>query len=363
MSDPHKTQTSYINAGDSDESDVASPRPSTGSTEQFDALIDLLATDGTEGAGNNAGGLGLELRDTEGRLDFTKIRSFFVQRNPDEGDSTAVHTVPGPSPNDAQRASDMAVETLASPLSGLSRTPRSTPSVSDAIPPSSSLNYSDFNALETEKERTQQRARHTPSPAPSGAQVVRNLERNLQLANEELRALRGRYMELQSMVSELLDHPDGAVRSRAYNKPPPCDVRREATRQDGRLIPDATNTTVVPLARGDLPSSIEPLPETQAKLNLADLSVYLGLPIDPHVAQSSRGASHPKPGPNDVHGVEDIRAAVQFLRQVDELVWRRTRYPDAPWGDHLPVFSVSNIMSLLERLELWESVARGRIAD
>jgi hypothetical protein len=58
--------------------------------------------------------------------------------------------------------------------------------------------------------------------------------------------------------------------------------------------------------------------------------------------------------PADVDRPEWERAK-QFLIRADELVWRRSRYPNGPTA---PVFSQSNIDALIERLTLWENIVR-----
>ena len=51
----------------------------------------------------------------------------------------------------------------------------------------------------------------------------------------------------------------------------------------------------------------------------------------------------------------DTERAIQFLIRADELVWRRSRYPNGPTA---PVFSQNNIDAVMERLSLWESIIR-----
>jgi hypothetical protein len=62
-------------------SEVRSPPPSS---DQFDALIELLATDDAGDDSNfhivPEGTASDGLRDTEGKLDYAKIRSLFLQR-------------------------------------------------------------------------------------------------------------------------------------------------------------------------------------------------------------------------------------------------------------------------------------------
>ncbi|KAI0298117.1 hypothetical protein B0F90DRAFT_828740 [Multifurca ochricompacta] len=61
----------------------------------------------------------------------------------------------------------------------------------------------------------------------------------------------------------------------------------------------------------------------------------------------------------DAFGTEVDRSeaerAIQFLIRTDELVWRRSQYPNGPPA---PVFSQSNIDAITQRLILWESIVR-----
>jgi hypothetical protein len=51
----------------------------------------------------------------------------------------------------------------------------------------------------------------------------------------------------------------------------------------------------------------------------------------------------------------DVERAIQFVVRADELIWRRSRYPNGPPA---PVFSQSNLDALAARLALWESIIR-----
>lgn len=51
----------------------------------------------------------------------------------------------------------------------------------------------------------------------------------------------------------------------------------------------------------------------------------------------------------------DTERAIQFLIRADELVWRRSRYPNGPSA---PVFSQGNVDAVTRRLALWESIIR-----
>lgn len=54
--------------------------------------------------------------------------------------------------------------------------------------------------------------------------------------------------------------------------------------------------------------------------------------------------------------IEEVRDALQLVRDVDELVWRRQRFPGAVAP--LDVFHENNIIDLRDRVELWERAVR-----
>ena len=63
---------------------------------------------------------------------------------------------------------------------------------------------------------------------------------------------------------------------------------------------------------------------------------------------------------NRPSSISDIRRALHLLERVDQLVWRRSRYPQVPEGVVRPpfIFSEENIQALLGRVELWERAIR-----
>jgi hypothetical protein len=65
---------------------------STVSNEAFDALIDLLASDGIDENTSELPGRPATLRDPSGKLDFDKIRTMFAAQN----DGHRVYTAPEP---------------------------------------------------------------------------------------------------------------------------------------------------------------------------------------------------------------------------------------------------------------------------
>ena len=76
-------------------SEATSPKPSS---DQFDALIELLATDDAADDSNfhiaPEGTASTGLRDASGKLDYTKIRSLFQQRQA----SRDIQHLPSPNP-------------------------------------------------------------------------------------------------------------------------------------------------------------------------------------------------------------------------------------------------------------------------
>ncbi len=82
-------------------SEVRSPRTSS---DQFDALVELLATDDARDDSNfhivPEGTASAGLRDAEGKLDYAKIRSLFsLRRVDDNGDHVFPSSEPQNEPN------------------------------------------------------------------------------------------------------------------------------------------------------------------------------------------------------------------------------------------------------------------------
>jgi len=84
--------------------------------------------------------------------------------------------------------------------------------------------------------------------------------------------------------------------------------------------------------------------------------VRMARPVTPTLS-NVQDAFATEPTPTVATNVDrsDADRAVQFLIRTDELVWRRTRYPDGP---PTPVFSQCNIDAIIQRLTLWESIVR-----
>jgi hypothetical protein len=76
--------------------EMSDERDSGPSSDQFDALIELLATDDARDDSNfhiaPEGVTSSGLRDANGKLDYTKIRSLFLQRQANNDGNHAIHS-------------------------------------------------------------------------------------------------------------------------------------------------------------------------------------------------------------------------------------------------------------------------------
>jgi len=145
------------------------------------------------------------------------------------------------------------------------------------------------------------------SPEASEDSIVHHLQAALSKAEEEVAQLRDQLSQLQTQANELFE----------------SDPSREGQ--------DVSDT------RGYLANSPRPAHSTLDNVQDADATGSL--------ANSAPTKVDPS----------DMERAIQFLVRTDELVWRRSRYPNSPTA---PVFSQSNVDALAERLTLWENIIR-----
>lgn len=54
---------------------------------------------------------------------------------------------------------------------------------------------------------------------------------------------------------------------------------------------------------------------------------------------------------------DEVSRAVDFLRNIDEIVWKRSTYKDME-GVPKDVLSAENVARLIERVGLWEHIVR-----
>ncbi|KAH9033593.1 hypothetical protein EDB85DRAFT_1098330 [Lactarius pseudohatsudake] len=134
-------------------------------------------------------------------------------------------------------------------------------------------------------------------PQDSEDSVVHNLEDALSKAYEEIAELRRQGLQLETQAAELF-------KPKSPKDPDPGDIRGYVSKPASPTLSNAFGT--------------EPL-------------------VPPGVDRL------------------DTEHAIQFLIRVDELVWRRSRYPNGPSA---PVFSQDNVDAITQRLMLWESIIR-----
>jgi len=279
-------------------SDVRSPPPSS---EQFDALIELLATDDArddsnfhivpEGTASNG------LRDAEGKLDYAKIRSLFLQRQANDNDNDndivpfdQLHS----EPNSGTKLPQIVVEEPTALAEG--------PILTEPLPKQRDTESNEIEAVQKNGD-----VHSSPSVLTSEASLdslVQHLQDALSMAKEEVVRLQQQVLNLQTQATKLLE----------TNAPQ-----------------DASDT------RGCLVNSAKPATLTLHNVQDAFATGTSALTTLTNIDRP------------------DWERAMQFLIRVDELVWRRSRYPNGPTA---PVFSQGNVDALTERLTLWENIVR-----
>jgi hypothetical protein len=269
-------------------SEVTSPRSGS---DQFDALIELLATDDAADDSNfhivPEGAASMGLRDPSGKLDYTKIRSLFQQRQTSR--NTEDFSSPDPTfdgPNSEIKLPEIVVE-------------EPTAFLADNSPPIKPL-PPQWVGESSETEMAPEEG-STPNAqvvlAPQGSEDSLNLEDAPSKAYEEIAELRRRVLELETQAAELF-------KSNLPREPDLGDIR-------GYISSPITSTLNYAFGSDLISPPTVDLPETER--------------------------------------------AIQFLIWADELVWRRSRYPNGPSA---PVFSQDNIDAVTRRLALWESIIR-----
>ncbi|KAH9983708.1 hypothetical protein BJV74DRAFT_597465 [Russula compacta] len=280
-------------------SEVKSPGPNS---DQFDTLIELLATDDASDDSNFhialEGTASTGLRDASGKLDYTKIRSLFLKRRANNDDnpvliSDSFHD----EPNSGIRLPQIVVEEPTALTEG--------PFLPTALVPERDAKFSEIEAVPMDGD-----VRYSQSvlpPEASGDSLVHCLQEALSKAKEEVEQLRRHVLQLQTQATELF---------------------KSNPSQEEREMGDA---------RGYLASTTKPAVSTLSNVQDA----------------FATGTTAPTGATNIDRS--DMERAIQFLIRTDELVWRRSRYPNS---SPAPVFSQSNIDAMTERLTLWENIVR-----
>ncbi|KAI0250393.1 hypothetical protein BJV78DRAFT_1283203 [Lactifluus subvellereus] len=275
------------------------------SSVQFDALIELVATDDTGDHSNfhiaPEGAASTGLRDASGKLDYAKIRSLFLQRrgNDDVDHIPSSDPAPHHEPNSGPTLPQIVVQ-------------EPTALMENSFPPKTLPERKVVESRELETAPRDSDVHHTQSvlsPEASKESIARNLEDALSKANEEVAELRRQVLQLEIQTTKLF----------------------QISSSEGKEEWDQGDTRGynVRMAR----------PVTPTLSNVQD-----AFATEPTVPTVSTDVNH-----------SDADRAIQFLIRTDELVWRRTRYPNAPPA---PVLSQSNIDAIIQRLTLWESIVR-----
>ncbi|KAI0265618.1 hypothetical protein BC834DRAFT_969998 [Gloeopeniophorella convolvens] len=284
--------------------------PSPKSSDQFDALIELLATDDAADESHfhimPGGSTSDGLRDGSGKLDFAKIRALFVQRRTTQGDGHHLSS-DLESDNDPKGGTVLPRIVVEEPTASvpeglplLAQPPGEQPST----PQPNSIRGND-DADEIDKDVDSDHPDSVNSSEASIDPLMHDLENALSMGNKEVAELQRNYLELQKQVAELLELNSSQRNNRS------SDVRRDSS---------STASPAGPI-RSDA-FATEP------------------------IASATSPAAHQS----------DAERAMQFLIRTDELVWQRSRYPDIPPA---PVFAQANIDAITQRLILWESIVRG----
>ncbi|KAI6140671.1 hypothetical protein BKA82DRAFT_1001075 [Pisolithus tinctorius] len=361
----------------------ASPQAADGApNEAFEALIDLLASDGIDDAppasavprrARSTSG-GAVLRDASGRLDFEKICSMFEGQNltASQGGAPVGSIAPDQQVPDSLGESvktgvddrrDCQVENAAA----LQENPV-TSTVQDSVPDRNGRPDGDNTFHSNDAPRLPD-VLTTPFSFDQ-------LNDALDSAHDEMRTLHRQYDELRTLVAERFGKGKklGGLEQKMTQK-----VEREAQVKDSAApsdlrVPDTTaqngaetGSQIViegssdhdPKQGGDdnLATEIARLSEEDAKRALTAIASMTN--VRPSLLLSEDFGSAPSklsPRTRGNLGLQDISRALDFVERVDEIVWRRSSIPINSSLD--PVFSAGNVEGLLSRLELWERMVR-----
>ncbi|KAA1472126.1 hypothetical protein DENSPDRAFT_162649 [Dentipellis sp. KUC8613] len=332
-------------------SDVSSPRTQS---SQFDALIDLLATDDAADPLSDIPPSASDgLRDAQGNLDFAKVRTFFAGRAVDQRASPETNAHTNALSGNGMESVDVLSKFSDSP-SPAGSPPPSPPDahvgetgqyvVDDlrqhtgrGMDPPASLHQRYFNSYDKPDRASPHREESAaeehagmPDAREPIALTVDDLDRALSLARKEVAELRSRTRELRSTITEdLAPFPLKDVNAGTE------DVSGASSASELRHD-DVDN----------VPPAIQALSGDQARRLLAEVVQTLSLPLDT---------------PAFTERLADIRRAQDFLSQTDELVWRRSSSRTGAATAPGPASSAQNVTALAQRLALWEHVIRNPI--
>ncbi|KAI6103310.1 hypothetical protein EV401DRAFT_1875348 [Pisolithus croceorrhizus] len=313
--------------------------------EAFEALIDLLASDGIDDVPPTSSvpraritADGAALRDESGRLDFEKICSMFQGQNHAESQ--------GETPVEAVQPDQQVLDSLGGGAQTDVDPPRDIVSVEDTV----TLKANPITATVQNSRPDRSRYPDVDSAAHSNdVQPLRNvlttpfsfdqLNDALGSARDEMRTLRRQYDELQKLVAERL----GKGKERKMTQETVSGAQDSKPYGD-----DGIATEVAQLSEEEAKRALT----ARIFSSITNVRPSLLLSGDPNSAPSNlsprtRGNLNP----------QDISRALDFVERVDEIIWKRSSIPISSSLD--PVFTAGNVEGLLSRLELWEQMVRG----
>ncbi|EJD50868.1 hypothetical protein AURDEDRAFT_182213 [Auricularia subglabra TFB-10046 SS5] len=342
-----------------------SPTPPVQQPDSFDALIDLLAGDGPNEGLGRLSATRTGLRDADGNLDIGRIRSIVHEGTDLPGISEPPAFGSPPSPQSPHLHAQLSHADAPSSLipsnlgMGDTMTPRSIQSVSplalsDGLPQPSAVAHVREDPVPFDSLldtpipadfRFPNRNRNPPAAELRSNPDLHRLTEELALAKEEVRDLKGRL----KIAKSLLVRNNDAQYTHASSSAPPA--------QSTMLAEPFGTGSQWTRPRDD----IDELDGDSAKLALRNLLYSLSLPVS-CVSALSSSDTHRQPAASVSSGpasVDQLQNVIQFVRDVDELVWKRqtlARYNGAVVP--LNVFHVDNIQDLRDRVELWERAVR-----
>ncbi|KAI6017175.1 hypothetical protein BKA83DRAFT_4325186 [Pisolithus microcarpus] len=352
--------------------------------EAFEALIDLLTSDGIDDAPptstvprDRITAEGAALRDESGRLDFEKICSMFEGQihaesqggtpvGAVESDQRVLDSLGGGAQTDVNDRRDNVGDT---------DTPKANPvtaTVLDSRPDKSG--YPDVDGAVPSND----------APPPRDVLTTPfsfdQLNDALGSARDEMRTLRRQYDELQQLVAERLGKgkelkgSERKTMQKVASGAQDSKTCRDATASSDLRVPGTTvrdgteagpqiaaegGSNYGPKQDGDdgIAAEVAQLSEEEARraltviASMTDVRPLLLLSEDPGSAPfksspCTRGNLSP----------QDISRALDFVERVDEIIWRRSSVPTNSSLD--PIFSAGNVEGLLSRLDLWQKMVR-----
>ncbi|KAI5995071.1 hypothetical protein EDD15DRAFT_2429186 [Pisolithus albus] len=358
-------------------------------SEAFEALIDLLTSDGIDDAPLSTSTVpparvtaeGAALRDQSGRLDFGKICSMFEGK--DLAESEGGIPVGAGEPN--RRVLDSPGGGTQTDVNDQRDNQGGDTNISKANPVASTVQDSRPDRSEYPDVDGAVPSNDVPPPRDilTTPFSFDQLNDALGSARGEMRTLRRQYDELQQLVAERLGKGKelkGSERKTTQkvvcgahdfktcrDATAPSDLRGPATAgrdgtEAGRQITTEGGSDYGPKHDGNdsIAAEVARLSEEEARRALAAGVIASMTNVRPSLLLSGEPSSAPFKLLRSTRGnlnPQDISRALDFVERVDEIIWRRSSLPTN--SSLNPTFSAGNVEGLLSRLELWEKMIRG----